>query len=85
MEKEIWTIEINIDDDFASACAYHIDTYMRTSARNLRAACEKHITDRWALVGLAYGIDEANELANRARLELCKMHGREPYGIGFDD
>lgn len=78
---EIWTIEINSDDDFANACAYHVDTYSNTSSRNLRAACEKNESDRWLLVGLAETLNEALDRCEKIRQTLCKMHNKTPYGI----
>lgn len=77
MIKDIWTIEINQDGDFSNACAYHIDTLATTSQRNLKIACEGTKSNRWALVGLANSLEEANEKCNRLRKELCKMHDRK--------
>ncbi len=78
---EIYTIEINLDDDFANGCAYHVDYYISTSARNLRAAGEKSEVDNWALVGLAFSLSDAMDKCEKFRQELCKMHGKKPYGI----
>ncbi len=80
-ENKIVTIEINLDDDYANACSYHVDYLEKTSSRNLRTACEKQKTNRWALVGLAYSISEGCEKAKRIRETLCEMHGKIPYGI----
>lgn len=81
MTNCIWTIEINQDDDYANACSYHVDNFISTSARNLRIACQKETTSRWALVGLANSQEEAMEKCQRLRLELCKINNRNPYGI----
>lgn len=78
MEKEIWTTERNIDDDFASGCAWYIDTFKATSARNISACIEKKEVDRWAVVGLAHDLYEANEKAKKLRTILCEMHGAKP-------
>ena len=78
---KIWTIEINADDDFANACAYHVDEYPITSARNLRAACEGKESNRWLLVGLALSLNEALDKCEKTRQHLCKMHNKIPYGI----
>lgn len=24
--KDIWTIELNLDDDYSSSCSYHVDS-----------------------------------------------------------
>jgi len=83
MKEDIWTIEINLDEDYAYACAYHIDLLTNVSALNLREACEKKKTSRWAIVGIATTIESANEQCKLIREELCKMHNREIYGIGL--
>ena len=85
MKEDIWTIEINLDEDYAYACAYHIDLLTNVSALNLREACEKKKTSRWAIVGIATTIESANEQCKLIREELCKMHNREIYGIGLED
>lgn len=81
-ENEIFTIEINLADNFANACAYHVDSFKNTSITNLRAACEKNCsTDKWALVGLARSLSEAIDKAEVLRQTLCKRHSRKSYGI----
>lgn len=79
--QEIFTIEMNLDDDFANACAYHVDDFLTTSARNIRHCCEKVQTERWALIGLASSLNEAQEKCQKIRLKLCDMHNVKPYGI----
>jgi hypothetical protein len=81
MKQEIFTIEINLDDDFANACAYHVDDFLTTSARNIRHACYKTETDRWAVIGLAHSLSEALDKCQKIREMLCKMHDRTPYGM----
>ena len=81
MDENLYTIEINLDDDFANACAYHIDSFKNTSAMNLRHAVEMVKGDRWVTVGLAYSLSEASEKAHKLRAELCRRHKRTPYGI----
>ena len=80
-EEKIWTIEINLNDDFAYSCSYHVDDLKSTSSRNIRAACEKTKNDPWVLIGLATSHSEALDKCEMIRLKLCKMHNRKPYGI----
>ena len=82
MEKrEVFVIEINMDDDFASSCAYHVDDFESTSQRNLRNVCEKIETDRWVIVGLAWSLSSALDKCELLRQKLCAMHGRIPYTL----
>jgi len=32
--NDIFTIELNLDDDFSSSCSYHIDDFMTTAIEN---------------------------------------------------
>lgn len=80
-EKDLYTVEINLDDDFANACAYHVDSFKNTSAMNIRHAVELVKGDRWVTVGLAYSLSEASDKAHKLREELCRIHNRNPYGI----
>ena len=73
----IFTIELNLDDDFASSCAYHVDDLKRTIHRNISHAETEQKTNRWVLVGLATGLDEALEKSFRLRQILCEKHQRE--------
>jgi len=81
MEEDIWTIEINQDEDFTNVCSYHVDTLARTSARNLKIACERINTNRWALVGIAISHEEAVQKMQRVIMELCEMHGKKPKNM----
>src|SRR5271166_5074268 len=57
--SDIWTIEVNLDDDFMSSCAWHIEDLITTIGKNAKHAIEKKKTQKWVLVGLANGHDEA--------------------------
>ena len=80
----LWTIEINLDKDYADACSWHIDTFKATSAQNIRSAVEKKNVSNWAIVGLAHSLYQANEKAKKLREVLCEMHGRTMTGIPFE-
>jgi len=79
--KDIFTIELNLDGDFANACAYHVDSLQRTIRRNVFLADNKKATKRWVLVGLAFSLDEAQDKAEKLRNILCEKHNRSPYGM----
>lgn len=79
MESDkICTIELNLDDDFANSCAYHVDYLDQTIRNNISHAETNQKTNRWVLVGLALSIYEAQEKAYTLRILLCKKHGRDP-------
>jgi predicted transcriptional regulator len=80
-ENRICTIEINLNDNFANACAYHVDYLEQTVKRNLLAASESHEMNNWALIGLANSLDEACSECEKLRQLLCKVHGKKSYGI----
>ena len=80
-DKEVCTIELNLDDDFSSSCSYHVDYLSQTIKRNVQHAETKQKTNRWVLVGLAYGLSEAMEKAQDLRVLLCKKHNRQPKDI----
>ena len=82
MEK-IHTIELNLDDDYASSCAYHIDDLMSTIKRNVLAAENNDKTDRWMLVGLANSLSEASDKAQELRLLLCERNNKKPLSLDF--
>jgi hypothetical protein len=77
-DDELWTIELNLDRDFASASSYHIAALSRTISSNIQHAEERRKTHRWALVGLAHNAEEAGNQAHELRMLLCKKHGKEP-------
>lgn len=74
--SEIFTIELNLDDDFASCCAYHVDNLRNTIKRNIEHAETAQETNRWVLVGLACSMDEALEKTHKLHKILCEKHGR---------
>lgn len=80
-EKDIVTIELNLDDDFANACAYHVDYLSETIKRNIEHAELKQKTQRWVLVGLAYSLNEGLDKCEKLRQILCKRNDLKPYGI----
>jgi hypothetical protein len=82
---EIYTIELNLDDDFASSCSYHVDDYDRTCKRNIEHALDGRKTQRWVLVGIAHSLKEANEKSNQIQEAFCKNSGREFKSLNFSD
>lgn len=72
-ENEIFTIELNLDGDGASSCAYHVDYLKRTIKRNIEHAERKQATNRWVLVGLARDINEAQDEVKRLKTLLCNL------------
>lgn len=83
MKNEIWTIELNLDDDFASSCAYHIDEVMNTMLRNINHAETAQKAGRWVLVGLAHSIEEAHEKSKKLQLLLCERNNRKPLSLNI--
>ncbi len=79
--NELCTIEINLDDDFANACAYHVDYATQTIGRNLVAVQMNYKFNRWVLIGLANSMEEGCDKAEMVRQELCKKYNRTSYGI----
>lgn len=80
-KKEIYTVEINLDADFASTCAYHVDSFENTKNLNLTRIGEDTNGAHWVVVGLAYSMEEGFEKAEKLQKELCRIHNRTPYGI----
>jgi len=80
--NEIWTIELNLDADYADACAYHIDALMTTIRQNISHA-EEGKKSGWVLVGLAKSSKEANEKCKELRILLCKKNGKEHKNLPF--
>lgn len=72
MQGEIYVIELNLDDDFANICAYHVDSLRKIFFRNIENATRKQKPDRWVLVGFADSLDEALESCEELRRILCK-------------
>ena len=76
-EDEIWTIELNLNDDFSDFCAYHIDTFTNTRRRHVSAALGGRKLDPWCLVGLANGHRDAHAKCKEMHDLLCEMSGRK--------
>jgi len=74
--NQIWTIELNLDDNPLSSFAWHIDEYKRTVLRNIRHSIVNQKSERWVLVGLATTIDEAHEKTDNLR-KLIKLKKEE--------
>lgn len=79
-KKDVYSIEINLDDDFANARAYHIDDLRTTMRNNLKAVFTKEKRDRWVVVAIATSREAAREQVKIFREGLCKARGVEPYG-----
>lgn len=80
-KQKIHTIELNLDDDFANACAYHVDDLKHTIVRNIQHAESYQETNRWVLVGLANSLSEALDKTDELRKLLCERNKKIPYGI----
>ncbi len=82
MTKEsIYTVELNLNDDFANSCAYHVDDLMTTIKRNIKHAETAQKPDLWVLVGLAHSLGEAMEKAEKLQVLLCERNNKTPYGL----
>jgi hypothetical protein len=77
----IWTIELNLDYDYANACAYHVDDEKSTFKTNMRHALDGKTTDRWVIIGYADSLQNARDRCTELRKELCKLGNKTPYGI----
>jgi hypothetical protein len=77
----MYTIELNLDDDFASSCAYHIDDERTTIRTNLSHALESKKTQRWVFIGSATTLEEANEKCKKLRKLLCEMSNKEEKNL----
>lgn len=85
MMNDIYTIELNLDDDFSSSCAYHVDDQSSTIRRNIEHAETGQETDRWVLVGLANSLNEALDKAEKLQRLLCHRNNRTFKDLPFDD
>ena len=85
MENEIHTIELNLDDDFASSCAYHVDDLKTTIRRNIEHAETYQQTQRWVLVGMGTSREEALRKCEKLQILLCKRNDKTPTCLNFDD
>jgi hypothetical protein len=74
----MYTIEVNLDDDISSSCAYHINDLDMTIKTNLTHAIEGTETNRWVLIGIAETLDKASDLKQKLHEKLCIIHGKEP-------
>ena len=83
MEEEICTIELNLDDDFASSCAYHVDYLKQTIKRNIQDAENEHKTERWVLVGMGYSLEEALDKCEKLQRMLCEKHKLKPLNLNL--
>ena len=83
--KNIHTIELNLDDDYASSCAYHVDDLMSTIRTNVGQAERGQKVDRWVLVGLAHSLSEAQDKAEELRQLLCQRNNKESRNLPWSD
>lgn len=77
----MWTIELNLDDDFSNTCAWHICEEVETVARHFHAALERRKLDRWVYMGAAATHEEAHKLCKGLRQEMCKRSGRQEMDL----
>ena len=81
----MFTIELNLDDDVSSTCAYHISDLENTCRNNLEAAiteveCGRKIS-RWVLIGVANTHLEAKNLCAKYRNYLCRSLDLKPKDL----
>ena len=72
-EKELWTVEVNLNDDAISPYAWHVDTISRTIEKNLNAAYQGQKRQPWLLVGLEISFDDACDLADKYREHIKRF------------
>jgi len=82
--NEIFTIELNLDDDFSKSTAYHVDDFESTMRRNIQHAEQDEETSRWVLIGLAPSLSQACDECEQLRLWLCRRNNREPKSLGLE-
>src|SRR5512135_1656637 len=79
--KSLYTIELNLDDDYANNCAYHVDNFIKTITRNIQHAETGQATNRWVIIGLEKSFEEAIERSKEIQKMLCIRNDKKPYGI----
>jgi len=73
----MYIVELNLDDDFTSPFAYHIDEVAHTIRTNLSRALSGKRVDRWSIIGIAITYEEARKICDDAKLHLCNKSGRK--------
>lgn len=79
--QDVYTIELNLDDDFSRSTAYHVDSQKNTFLRNIRHAETGKKTNRWVLVGLANSHPEALDKTWELQKLLCERNNRKPKSL----
>lgn len=80
-EKEIWTVELNMDADFAENCSWHVDRLDYTCNRNITNSLKERKVSNWALVAITNTLVEANQKSKEIQDEMCRKSGKEPIGL----
>jgi hypothetical protein len=70
------TIELNLDDDFSSTCAWHICEELETISRHYNAALEDKKLNRWVYMGIANTYEDAHEYSRKIRQKMCEASGK---------
>ena len=77
---DVWTIEVNLDDDPLSSCSWHLDYLRLTIKNNVRRSIHNEKPDRWVLVGIRPTFEDASHYADELRQLICLekiKHGLE--------
>lgn len=80
---EIWTVELNMDTDFAENCSWHVDRLDFTCNRNIKNALRERNIGNWALVAITKSLKDANQKSKEIQEEMCRKAGKIPVGLPF--
>lgn len=90
--NDLWTIEVNLDDDFASSCAWHIDTLdtrLKDNFVNLLCSIDgikQHNgikQDNWVLIHIANSYNDAHDYVDSVRNLLCEKYNKKPKNLNW--
>ncbi len=89
MNNELWTVEVNLDDDARYPNAYHIDIQENSLKNNLRRVlCKDNKVERWVIVAIANNASMAGEMCDKIRIKMNEdfkddprsEHNKEQFG-----
>jgi len=76
-----FTVELNMDADFAENCSWHVDRIDYTCNRNIENSLRKRKVSNWALVATANTLQEAIQKSKEIQDEMCRKSGKKPVGL----
>ncbi len=85
--EELWTVELNLNDEAMSTCSWHIELYQQTVNRNINAAIRREERDPWLLVGITTSFSKAWDLCDQWRIKIYEERIKQeipteyPYGM----